>query len=93
MMPCNPLFGRFLFYALFESSQQLITFEWNFKKGDSVVVWYIYYWKMNVDLSAIDDKLKQIKPNELDYLQQANLDAKSAEGTISVPSFTHTQCS
>lgn len=37
---------------------------------------------MDVDLNDIDDKLKQIKPNELDYLQHATLDAKSAEGTI-----------
>jgi len=36
---------------------------------------------MDVDLNDIDDKLKQIKPNELDYLQQATMDAKSAEGT------------
>ena len=36
---------------------------------------------MDVDLNDIDDKLKQIKPNELDCLQQALIDAKSAEGT------------
>jgi len=35
---------------------------------------------MDVDLNDIDDKLKQIKPNELDCLQQALIDAKSAEG-------------
>lgn len=35
---------------------------------------------MDVDLNDIDDKLKQIKPNELDCLQHALIDAKSAEG-------------
>lgn len=43
---------------------------------------YIYLFKMNVDLNDIDDKLKQISPNELDHLQQATMDAKSAEGTV-----------
>ena len=43
---------------------------------------------MDVDLNDIDDKLKQIKPNELDYLQQATMDAKSAEGTIHLSTTT-----
>lgn len=38
---------------------------------------------MDVDLNDIDDKLKQIKPSEMDFLQQALIDAKSAEGNLS----------